>query len=175
MSNTIVQSLAALATAKSSIATAITNKGGTVNTGDGFSDFAAKIGTIPAGKTVEVGTFTPSFDIASATTALTDIEGFCAFLIDKTASVGSGNIWNDGYYTVQSVFYNSNVSSNDVHVQEVRAMGTSSHLERSTIANFNGMYPTFRSRLSGTTLVFCECITDTCFIPGTWAYVIWGS
>jgi hypothetical protein len=45
----ISDSLAALQTAKSDIATAITAKGGTVNTGDGFSDFATDIGTITGG------------------------------------------------------------------------------------------------------------------------------
>ena len=45
----ISDSLAALQTAKSDIATAITAKGGTVNTGDGFSDFAADIDTITGG------------------------------------------------------------------------------------------------------------------------------
>lgn len=55
MSNTIAQSITALATAKSNIATAITNKGGTVNSGDGFADFAADIGTIPTGMSLPSG------------------------------------------------------------------------------------------------------------------------
>lgn len=42
-------SLTALQTAKTDIANAITAKGGTVNPGDGFSDFAADIGTITGG------------------------------------------------------------------------------------------------------------------------------
>jgi hypothetical protein len=45
----ISDSLTALQTAKSDIATAITAKGGTVNAGDGFSDFATDIGTITGG------------------------------------------------------------------------------------------------------------------------------
>ncbi|HMM05261.1 MAG TPA: hypothetical protein PKD52_01090 [Clostridiales bacterium] len=49
MSNTIAQSLTALSTAKSNIAAAITNKGGTVQSGDGFADFAAAIATLPTG------------------------------------------------------------------------------------------------------------------------------
>lgn len=49
MSNTIAQSLSALVSAKTAIATAITEKGGTVNSGDGFSDFAADIATITGG------------------------------------------------------------------------------------------------------------------------------
>lgn len=55
MSNTIAQSLTALSTAKSNIATAITNKGGTVNSGDGFTDFAADIGTISTGMSLPLG------------------------------------------------------------------------------------------------------------------------
>ena len=45
----ISDSLTALQTAKTNIATAITAKGGTVNEGDGFSDFATDIGTITGG------------------------------------------------------------------------------------------------------------------------------
>lgn len=45
----IATSLTALQTAKSDIATAITAKGGTVNDGDGMSDFATDIATIPSG------------------------------------------------------------------------------------------------------------------------------
>ena len=45
----ISTSLAALKTAKTDIANAITAKGGTVNAGDGFADFAADVGTIPEG------------------------------------------------------------------------------------------------------------------------------
>ena len=49
MSNTIAQSLSALQSAKTAIAAAITDKGGTVNSGDGFADFAADIATITGG------------------------------------------------------------------------------------------------------------------------------
>lgn len=45
----IATSLAALRQAKTDIAVAITDKGGTVNTGDGFADFAADIATISVG------------------------------------------------------------------------------------------------------------------------------
>lgn len=47
--STIAENLAALQQAKTDIASAITNKGGTVNVGDGFSSFAADIATIPSG------------------------------------------------------------------------------------------------------------------------------
>ena len=45
----ISTSITALQTAKTNIANAITEKGGTVNAGDGFSDFATDIGTITGG------------------------------------------------------------------------------------------------------------------------------
>lgn len=46
---TIAQNLEALRQAKTDIASAITTKGGTVAQGDGLSDFATDIGTIPSG------------------------------------------------------------------------------------------------------------------------------
>lgn len=42
----VTTALAALQAAHTDISAAITSKGGTVNTGDGFSDFATGIGTI---------------------------------------------------------------------------------------------------------------------------------
>jgi hypothetical protein len=62
-----------LQTAKSDIASAITAKGGTVNAGDGFSDFATAIGTITGGggslpssiTAIDGGSFTPASDTAS--------------------------------------------------------------------------------------------------------------
>lgn len=45
----IASSITALQTAKTNIAAAITAKGGTVNAGDGMSDFAEDIATIPTG------------------------------------------------------------------------------------------------------------------------------
>jgi len=43
----IADKITRLSTAKTNIANAITNKGGTVTSGDGFEDFATDIGTIP--------------------------------------------------------------------------------------------------------------------------------
>ena len=66
---TIASQIAVLQQDKTDIATAITNKGGTVNSGDGFDDFASDIGTITQLKgetrTVSItstsgNTFTPS-------------------------------------------------------------------------------------------------------------------
>lgn len=47
MPNTIAQNLARLQAARTAIAGAITAKGGTVTTGDGFEEFSADIATIP--------------------------------------------------------------------------------------------------------------------------------
>jgi hypothetical protein len=49
MPNTIEQNLQRLVNAKSAISDAITAKGGTVSTGDGFEDFPADIASIPSG------------------------------------------------------------------------------------------------------------------------------
>lgn len=50
---TTAEYLARLVQAKTDIATAITNKGGTVNSGDGLEEFPADIATIPTGGSVE--------------------------------------------------------------------------------------------------------------------------
>lgn len=61
----ILSSISALQDAKTNIATAITEKGGTVNSNDGFADFADAISTIRSGGTyqhktiTQEGTFTP--------------------------------------------------------------------------------------------------------------------
>ena len=49
--HTIAENLQRLQTARTNIATAITTKGGTVTSGDGFEDFATDIATIPASTT----------------------------------------------------------------------------------------------------------------------------
>ena len=48
---TIAENLTKLQAARTNIASAITAKGGTVASGDGFEDFASDIGSIPAGST----------------------------------------------------------------------------------------------------------------------------
>ena len=47
--HTIAENLQRLQTARTNIASAITTKGGTVTSGDGFEDFATDIATIPSG------------------------------------------------------------------------------------------------------------------------------
>lgn len=52
MPNTIAQNLERLQDARDDIASAITNMGGTVTSGDGFEEFPADIATIPTGATI---------------------------------------------------------------------------------------------------------------------------
>lgn len=79
---TIATEIAALYNDKTAIATAITNKGGTVGVNDGFDDFASDIGTIPSdqyGNVVEIENImhgTNTTEEASLTTAANDISQF---------------------------------------------------------------------------------------------------
>jgi hypothetical protein len=65
MPNTIADNLARLQTARTDIANAITTKGGTVTSGDGFEDFPAEILGIPAGAQEIDGTFTRDSNLPS--------------------------------------------------------------------------------------------------------------
>lgn len=76
--NTIADNLLRLQTARTAIATAITNKGGTVTTGDGFEDFPTDIATIPTGsatlitKSIDAnGTYNASSDNADGYSSVT--------------------------------------------------------------------------------------------------------
>jgi hypothetical protein len=72
MPNTIAQNLQRLVNAKSAISEAITAKGGTVSTGDGFEDFPAGIASIPSGGgDVKIGTF--SIDTGAIDSGATDM------------------------------------------------------------------------------------------------------
>ena len=102
MSNTIAENLQRLKDAKTDIATAITNKGGTVNTGDGFEDFPADIATIPDAPAATLG-------VGVAKTCIQLFEDVWA---DKTwsglTSIDGDNIWTDGdniYYSSSSTQY----------------------------------------------------------------------
>ena len=72
MPNTIAQNLQRLVNAKSAISEAITAKGGTVSSGDGFEDFPTDIATIPSGGgDVKIGTF--SIDTGTIDSGATDM------------------------------------------------------------------------------------------------------
>ena len=72
MPNTISQNLQRLVNAKNAISEAITAKGGTASTGDGFEDFPADIASIPSGGgDVKIGTF--SIDTGTIDSGATDM------------------------------------------------------------------------------------------------------
>ena len=120
----IASSLEALAQAKTDIANAITQQGGTVGADDGMTSFAADILTIPTGFKVETGIVTIETTAGSleyTTNGITQIEG--AVLVrygNNTTGNGalSHIITNDDevnrffYKTASQVSYNSGGSIN---------------------------------------------------------------
>ena len=74
--STIAQNLAALQQAKEDIAEAISDMGGTVQEGDGFSSFAADIMTIPAGGGGNLETKTVALDMSSGDQEITPSSGY---------------------------------------------------------------------------------------------------
>lgn len=99
MPNTIAQNLQRLVTAKNAISSAITAKGGTVNSGDGLEEFPADIATIPAGSysTVKLTSNVPVAIIGSD--SKTRVK--CSFSAEVT-----------GDYTIQEygILYSNNGS-----------------------------------------------------------------
>ena len=85
----IADKISRLSAAKTAIANAITGKGGTVGSGDGFEDFATDIGTIPTGGNIQTGkTYTVS---ASGSQTISPASGYDG--MDEVAlSVPSGNL-----------------------------------------------------------------------------------
>lgn len=85
--STIAQNLTALQNAKAAIAEAITDKGGELQTGDGFADFAAAILAIP---TVSEDPSAPSGGVVLPT--LTAPAGAADILSGKEAIDADGNV-----------------------------------------------------------------------------------
>ena len=84
----IADKISRLSAAKTAIANAITGKGGTVGSGDGFEDFATDIATIPTGGNIQTGkTYTVS---ASGSQTISPASGYDG--MDEVAlSVPSGS------------------------------------------------------------------------------------
>lgn len=114
MPNTIAQNLQRLQDAKTAISNAITTKGGTVNAGDGFEEFAADINTIPittTGHTVKITS------IPNATVTMTD--GVNTYT--KTVGV-SGVVTFEGIpvgtYTITSTYDDATSDSTSITISE---------------------------------------------------------
>lgn len=96
----IATEISALQADKTAIANAITAKGGTVGSGDGFDDFATDIGTIPTGggigdklAEVNLGTLTCSATSAtdlSKTATVAGVYGYDVILVVIRRSAKSG-------------------------------------------------------------------------------------
>ena len=99
--HTIAENLQRLQTARTNIATAITTKGGTVTSGDGFEDFATEILNIPTGSTPDWVPDNSVPNIASGHgnsvwTDGTDIyysAGANQYVLDKSTSTWSAKTW----------------------------------------------------------------------------------
>lgn len=100
---TIEQNLTKLVNAKTSIANAITAKGGTVAQGDGFEEFPADIGTIPAGgggAPTSWNCVNPNFTIDSKSASRIwtpkSWNGLSSFLGSKVWTLGSTVFYSSG-------------------------------------------------------------------------------
>ena len=98
MPHTIAQNLARLQAARTAIANAITAKGGTVNSGDGYEEYPADILTIPSVKNKVYGfRVNPNeSDSAAAVTYLEDAVGMTpATMSTSTFDYGS---WKNAFF-----------------------------------------------------------------------------
>lgn len=116
MPNTIADNLQRLTAARTAIGNAITAKGGTVNSGDGFEDFPNDINTIPSGgsstlipKTItENGTYNPSDDSA---------DGYSSVVanVPNTYVAGDeGKVVNNGALVAQTAMP-TEITANDTY------------------------------------------------------------
>ena len=128
--HTIAENLQRLVDAKADIASAITAKGGTVNTGDGFEEFPADIATIPSGgggyKNIQLSVpksilKVPKFSNSWSTKTWTGLTSF------------NGNgIWTDG----TDIYY----SSGSNHYVLDKATSTWTAKTWTGLTSFNGDY-----------------------------------
>lgn len=91
MPNTIADNLSRLVTAKTNIANAIIEMGGTVNDGDGFESFPAEILGIPSGSQIVEGVFTPS-NINAKIAKVWGCEGFIFGVIKGSATQATSSL-----------------------------------------------------------------------------------
>ena len=127
----ISDSLTALQTAKSDIATAITAKGGTVNAGDGFSDFATDIGTITGG-----GTTPDITPINSSGRPYGAVQ-----LSSNITSIGSTVSGNYGYSTFNNNSLITSINAPSVTTIERYALQNDTNLATITIPNLQYIQP----------------------------------
>ena len=163
----IAASLAALAQAKTDIASAITAQGGTVGEGDGFADFAADIATIATGVKMETEDYevTASGGVNLITHTLTDITTVSgAILVYHPASTNENH---RGMHT--------NVRIGDVTFGSFGPPSEGSSVVYSG-TNYGSVlfpsegYPSVRfTQPSGTSLY------TNVYKAGTYTIVIWGS
>lgn len=145
----IADKIQRLAAAKSEIASAISQKGGTVGSGDGFEDFAAEILGIPAGG-VNIGTKTATFTGATAATFTGLLGTPKAFIIYNTSSSQSANtnrlLCVFGFITNMTYIYGYLVGTNNVATLLTSSSlsysfsGGTLNVSEYTAADFNGNY-----------------------------------
>lgn len=97
----ITTNLQRLVDAKSDIADAITAKGGTVNSGDGFEEFPADIATIPSGGGVSdsriIGSYKLSLRAAKCKSIPPPPRSFNQPVSISGSFAGPQYVWTDGY------------------------------------------------------------------------------
>lgn len=96
----IATQISALQADKTAIANAITAKGGTVNSGDGFDDFATDIGTIPTGSTPTISSLTVTPSTTTQTFNSSSVDGYKPVTVNAVTSsidsnITAGNIKKD--------------------------------------------------------------------------------
>jgi len=142
----ILTEITRLQTAKSDIASAITAKGGTVNSGDGFSDFAADIGTIPTGGSAPLPSNITAIDGGSFTLASdTSINAYPLYhsigavpnffmIYTETSNITVGN---PSYYCIISGYFFAYPFSGS---NTVRANGVSTVISPSNVISCGFAY-----------------------------------
>lgn len=156
----IASQISALQSDKTAIAGAITAKGGIVNSGDGFDDFAADIATIPAASSTKYGCNIDNFlgDV--------DTNGVLQEPTEDTAFVLPNTVTEIGEYALAYVFYKRPITSVsfpavttirqhgfDTACNSCESLTSASFPVLTTVDNY-GLRSTFTSCRSLTTISF---------------------